>query len=131
MGNPVMHWQIISKNPDKQSDFYAKLFDWDVQTNNALGYRMIDTGSDRGINGGIWPAPPGANGFVQLLIEVDDVKRHVEQAVWAGTRSLCRRRNCRTATRWRSCWIQRVCRSVCAKPIVDKFSMVKPRLNWR
>ncbi len=84
MGNPVMHWQIISKNPDKQGKFYAKLFGWEIQANNALGYRMIDTGSDRGINGGIWPAPPGANGFVQLLVEVDDIKRHVQEAVSAG-----------------------------------------------
>jgi uncharacterized protein len=86
MGSPVMHWQIISKNPDKHGEFYAKLFGWEVTANNALGYRMIDTGSDRGINGGIWPAPPGANAFVQLLIEVDDVNRHVLQATAIGAK---------------------------------------------
>ena len=40
---------------------YAKLFDWEVKTNNALNYRMVDTGSG-GINGGIWPAPPKDTG---------------------------------------------------------------------
>ena len=33
-----------------------------------------------GIPGGIWPAPPEAASFVQLFIEVDDVKRYVRDA---------------------------------------------------
>jgi hypothetical protein len=86
MGQPVTHWQIISKNPERLEEFYTKLFGWEIQTNNALGYRMIDTGSERGINGGIWPAPPEAHGFVQLVIEVDDVAHHVRQASSLGAR---------------------------------------------
>jgi uncharacterized protein len=84
MGNPVTHWQIISKNPERSTQFYTKLFGWKVHTDNALGYRMIETSSKRGIPGGIWPAPPEANAFVQLLVQVDDVARHVEQATSLG-----------------------------------------------
>jgi uncharacterized protein len=84
MGRPVTHWQIISKNPDRCSEFYTKLFGWQVRTDNALGYRIVETNSSRGIPGGIWPAPPEANPFVQLLIEVDDVAGHVKQAASLG-----------------------------------------------
>ncbi len=86
MGQPVMRWQIVTKHPDRHGAFYAKLFGWEVTTNNALGYRMVDTGSERGINGGFWPAPPEAPNFVQLFIEVDDVGGHVKQATALGAR---------------------------------------------
>jgi predicted enzyme related to lactoylglutathione lyase len=88
MGQPVMHWQIVSKDPDRLGEFYSKLFGWTIQANNPLGYRMIDTVSAHGINGGMWPAPPGAHGFVQLLIAVDDVAAYVQQAASLGARVL-------------------------------------------
>jgi predicted enzyme related to lactoylglutathione lyase len=86
MGQPVVSWQIITKNPDRTNEFYTKLFGWKTNTDNALGYRMIDTGSERGINGGIWPAPPQANSFVQLFIEVEDMAGYVEKATKLGAK---------------------------------------------
>ncbi|MGH7177764.1 MAG: VOC family protein, partial [Tepidisphaeraceae bacterium] len=41
-------------------------------------------GSDRGINGGIWPSPPQGHSFVQLFVEVDDVAQAVERAKELG-----------------------------------------------
>lgn len=84
MGQPVMNWQIISKNPEKLTAFYAKLFDWECQTDNALGFRMIDTKANRGIHGGIWPAPPNAPSFVQLFVEVENVPESVKEATTLG-----------------------------------------------
>jgi uncharacterized protein len=84
MGKPVMRWQILAKDPDKAAEFYTRLFDWQVNDDNALGYRMIDTGSDRGIHGGIWPSPPEGHSFVQLYIEVDDVSGSVAKATGMG-----------------------------------------------
>ena len=46
--------------------------------------QAIDTGSDRGIHGGIWPAPPEAPSFVQLFIEVDDCDSYVKSATSQG-----------------------------------------------
>jgi len=74
----------MSKNPDKTAAFYAKLFDWKINTDNALNYRVVDTGSKRGIGGGIWPAPPEGHGMVTLYVEVDDVARFVEKAKAVG-----------------------------------------------
>src|SRR5262249_10332217 len=88
MGSPVTDWQIITTQPEKVQEFYTDLFGWDINTNNALGYRMVDTGSEKGINGGIWPAPPDAPSFIQLFIEVDDVSEMVQKAVAKGAKVL-------------------------------------------
>jgi hypothetical protein len=84
MGKPVMQWQILARNPDAIGAFYTKLFDWKIDAVNALGYRQVDTGAGRGINGGIWPSPPEGHSFVQLLVEVDDVAQAVERAKTLG-----------------------------------------------
>jgi len=86
MGRPVMQWQMISKNPETLAKFYSSVFGWKVDADNPLNYRMVDTASGRGINGGIWPAPPEANSFVQLFIEVDDVAKYVQNAAAAGAK---------------------------------------------
>jgi uncharacterized protein len=84
VGNPVVQWQIVTKDPGAVTDFYASLFGWRVRTNNALGYREIDTQSPRGINGGVWPSPPEGHNLVQLFIEVDDVDAYIEKAAKLG-----------------------------------------------
>lgn len=84
MGAPVVRWQILSSAPDQIATFYSTLFGWTVEQANALGYRVIHTGSDVGIPGGVWPAPPGAPTFVQLFMEVEDVAATVARAEAAG-----------------------------------------------
>lgn len=84
MKHPVFEFQIISKDPDLTGAFYSQLFGWTVSTDNALGYRRIQTGSDEGIQGGIWPAPPQASTFVQLFIGVDDVAVLAQKAESMG-----------------------------------------------
>ena len=86
MGNPVIQWQIVAKEPDAVTRFYSALFGWKVETNNALGYRMVDTKSERGINGGVWPSPPEGHNLVQLFVEVDDVDVFIEKAAALGAK---------------------------------------------
>jgi predicted enzyme related to lactoylglutathione lyase len=86
MGQPVMQWQIVAHEPDKLAKFYTHLFDWEVSTNNALGYRVVDTGAKRGINGGIWPAPPEGHSMVSLYVEVDDVPAYFTKAQSLGAK---------------------------------------------
>jgi predicted enzyme related to lactoylglutathione lyase len=84
MGNPVARWQILSKSPDTHARFYASLFDWNVNADNALGYRMIETNAKDGIDGGFWPSPPEAKSMVSLYVAVDDVARYVDRAKSLG-----------------------------------------------
>ena len=84
MGDPVVQWQVITKDPAKHSAFYGDVFGWTIRSDNSLGYRTADTGSDRGIGGGFWPAPPGATSFVQLFVEVSDIADTVKKTKEAG-----------------------------------------------
>ena len=63
MGRPVVHFEFWSDDPGKISDFYAKVFDWNVRHIEQMDYHLVDTGGSGGINGGImkpkqspWPA---------------------------------------------------------------------------
>jgi len=84
MGQPVMQFQLLARDPDKLTAFYGKLFGWRVNADNAMGYRMLDTGSDRGIKGGVWPIGDEGHPLVQLFVEVDDVPASAAQAERLG-----------------------------------------------
>jgi uncharacterized protein len=87
MANPVMHWQILTKQPKKLEEFYVSLFGWKVSGDNPLGYRQVDTNSREGINGGLWPiSEKEGHSMVQLFVRVDDVKAHVKKAEALGAR---------------------------------------------
>jgi predicted enzyme related to lactoylglutathione lyase len=83
-----MQFQIISKAPEETAHFYSALFGWTIDANNPMGYRQIATGSDHGIQGGIWPAPPQAANFVQLFMQVENIVAAVEKAVALGAKIL-------------------------------------------
>jgi predicted enzyme related to lactoylglutathione lyase len=82
MSAPVVQWQFVSSRPDEVAAFYAKAFGWTVTASNAIGYRQVKAGD--GIEGGIWPAPPGTQSFVQLFVGVVDVQQSVDRAVTLG-----------------------------------------------
>jgi hypothetical protein len=84
VGNPVVQWQIVAKDPDAVARFYSALFGWKVQTDNALGYRVVETGNGRGINGGVWPSPPEGHNLVQLFVEVEDIDAALIKATSLG-----------------------------------------------
>src|SRR3954462_13598651 len=89
MGNPVVHWELMSKDPGGVSDFYSKLFGWKVTHHPQINYRVVETGAKgamAGINGGIvkpdregpWP------GNMLFYILVDDLAAYREKIVAAG-----------------------------------------------
>jgi uncharacterized protein len=86
MGNPVVHFELMSKDPAKIGDFYAKLFGWKIQHRPELNYRIVETGGQGGINGGIvkperkepWP------GNMLFYIAVDDLAAYRKKVVAAG-----------------------------------------------
>lgn len=87
MGQPVVHFEVYGKDEKKLQEFYSKLFDWKVDANNPLNYGLVDTGGERGINGGIAKAQPGTPG-VTIYIEVDDLQAYLDRAVSMGSKVL-------------------------------------------
>ena len=88
MSCAVMQWQILAKDPEAASAFYTSLFGWRVNSDNPLGYRVVDTGSTDGIQGGIWPSPADGHNFVQLFIRVSSVAEYLERAEKLGARTI-------------------------------------------
>ena len=90
MGKPVVFWELLSKEPEKVSAFYEKIFGWKVQHVPELNYRLVETGGQGGINGGIlkpertepWP------GNMTVYIDVDDLASYREQIRAAGGKIL-------------------------------------------
>lgn len=78
----VMHWQILSKDPERIGKFYSALFGWKVSSANGLGYRTIETGG--GIDGGLWPVPGEAPEGVQLYVQVADIDAALKRLVELG-----------------------------------------------
>jgi uncharacterized protein len=90
MGNPVVHFELMSKNPAKVADFYAKTFGWKISNVPEINYRIVDTDAKAsampGINGGIvkpdkpepWP------GNMTMYILVDDLAAYRKKVKAAG-----------------------------------------------
>lgn len=81
MGNPVVQWQMVTRDPERAQEFYSKVFGWEIDANNALGYRTVKTG---GCDGGIWPSPPEGQNLVQLFVKVEGIDAALEAIVAAG-----------------------------------------------
>ena len=90
MGNPVVHFELMSRNPAKVSDFYAKTFGWKVKHMPEINYRIVDTDAKAsgmpGINGGIVkpdkPEPWPGNMLCYIL--VDDLAAYRKKVKAAG-----------------------------------------------
>ena len=89
MGNAVIHFELMSKEPEKVSGFYAKVFDWKITHHPEINYRIVETGAEgemHGINGGIVkPDQPGPwPGNMLFYILVDDLAKYRKKVVAAG-----------------------------------------------
>ena len=82
MPNPVVHFEIITSDPDGLAAFYRDTFGWNVGAAGAgagdVGKYLIvkplgDRRAESAIDGGIGSAPAGYNGHVTIYIAVDDV----------------------------------------------------------
>jgi hypothetical protein len=86
MPNPVVHWEMMSKDPAKVSAFYEKVFGWTIKHMPEMDYHLVETGGEGGINGGIFqPQREGPwPGNMTLYINVDDLAAFRKKIVAAG-----------------------------------------------
>lgn len=98
--HPVIHFEIVTKDPDALCAFYRDAFDWDLDTATYPGggagapkYIVArPTGeelpSGYGINGGIGAAQDGYDGHVTFYIRVDDVEAALKKAESLGAKRM-------------------------------------------
>jgi predicted enzyme related to lactoylglutathione lyase len=94
MGAPVVHFEIIGKDFGKLSSFYSGLFDWQLDSNNPVGYGVVAREDNLnpegiGIGGGIMstaghPEMEGYDGHVTFYVEVPDVEAGLKKAEQLG-----------------------------------------------
>ena len=87
MPNPVVHFEIGAKNPQQSQEFFGKLFDWHIDTNNPMDYGFVDTHSDgNGISGGIGDQQGHAG--VTFYVEVEDLQAYLDKAEGLGGKTI-------------------------------------------
>jgi len=84
MGNPFVHIELHTQDPERAKQFYKKLFDWKLEDMPHMDYTVIDVG-ERGRGGGIMksPMPDALPQWVPYVL-VDDVEASTEKAKSLG-----------------------------------------------
>lgn len=96
--HPVIHFEIMTKDPDALSGFFQKAFGWSMNANaypeggaggDVPKYIVAqptgeDVPSGYGINGGIGQVPAGYDGHVTFYIRVDDVEQALQKVESLG-----------------------------------------------
>lgn len=94
MPNPVVHFEIMGKNPEALNAFYRDAFGWDIPAQPVAGgtgvqnYYMVRPDAEQppktGINGGFGGVPEDYDGHVTFYIAVDDVGSALEKVERLG-----------------------------------------------
>jgi predicted enzyme related to lactoylglutathione lyase len=80
---PIVHFEIHGKDAKRLQDLYAKLFDWQIDTNNPINYGLVSPGvggPEEGVGGGITTSPtaPFVTVYVQV-VSLDDTLKQVQE----------------------------------------------------
>ena len=84
-GRPVVHFEIGCRDRAKTSDFYSKLFGWQISTGPA---GTIDTRSQQGIQGHITSLGHEPHHYTTFYVDVEDVQASLDQAIAMGGKKL-------------------------------------------
>jgi len=89
MGQPVVHFEVVGDDNEKLHAFYGGLFDWKIDTDNPVGYGIIDRESNLsadgiGIGGGIMGSKEMEGSHVTFYVEVPDVESALAKAEELG-----------------------------------------------
>ena len=96
MGQPVVHFEIIGRDPRKLRSYYGDLFGWEFDVGDAAteavsqpgNYGFVDGNTTDGINGGVGGGE-GYEGRVLFYVSVPNVEAALQKAEsLGGTRRL-------------------------------------------
>jgi predicted enzyme related to lactoylglutathione lyase len=89
MGRPVVHFEIVGRDPEALQRYYSDLFGWEIDANNPMKYGVVQREGNLdadgvGIGGGIGAGPEGSPGHVTFYVEVPDVEAALVRAEGLG-----------------------------------------------
>ena len=88
MGQPVVHFEVSSKDYKKAIKFYQNLFGWNISEPPGMPYGMVPAEGDKSIGGGIAPVMDGAAPGVTFYVQVDDLQAYLTKAESLGGKIL-------------------------------------------
>ena len=87
MPNPVVHFEIISRDAKRLQRFYSRIFGWKIDAKNPMKYGMVDTKSPkRSLSGGIGAPMGRRRGWLTFYIGVKNIKAVLKRIERAGGR---------------------------------------------
>ena len=78
---PVVHWEIIAKDPEASAAFYREMFNWEIGEGRAKAIKPGIGAPEPAISGHILP---GETPRVVLSIQVLDLRASLTKAVGLG-----------------------------------------------
>ena len=84
MAGKVVHFEILGNNPESLHDFYGSIFEWEIDTNNPIGYGIVKSSGEGSIGGGIGKTDGGAPPHATFYIEVDNIQAHLYKITKMG-----------------------------------------------
>lgn len=78
---PVVHWEILARDPERQRDFYRRLFNWDIGEGPIMHVEPGIGGPEPGPGGHI---RHGDRSGVALYVQVRHLQESLDQAVELG-----------------------------------------------
>ena len=89
--NPVVHFEVLGRDPSALRKFYSEAFGWQLgpADKSPLEYSMVHGKEDGGggIDGGIGKAPQGP-GHVTFYVGVEDTQAALEQVERLGGKTI-------------------------------------------
>ena len=85
MGAKVVHFEIVGRDGKRTQQFYAALFDWQIDANNPMNYGLV-AAEPGGIAGGIAGSTEGSR--VTFYVAVPDLAAALAKASSLGGRTL-------------------------------------------
>jgi len=86
VGQPVVHFEIGTRQGDKSKQFYSELFGWNIESHGPAN--MINTGSGEGIQGNIAVPDQEPKSYVTFYVQVDDINQSLAKAEKLGGKVL-------------------------------------------
>lgn len=81
-GAPVDWFEVLGSDAERTQRFYTELFGWTVDDSGFPGYRMVDTGAGRGIQGGLGGGEDAR--WATIYASVTDVEQTLSRAEKLG-----------------------------------------------
>lgn len=88
MAAPVVHFEIVGRDGEKLKEFYHRLFDWQIDSNNPMNYGSVSAAGEGSIGGGISASSDGQVGHVTFYAAVPDVKAALAKAESLGGKTV-------------------------------------------